>query len=103
MYLQPIKHRVLIHRDDKAEKSNGTHGAPIVIPGTAKTPDENRSVECVKGTVIAVGEEVDLDWVAPADRVIYRWYTGDELKINGRRCVMIHSGEILAREKRDGE
>ena len=100
--LLPLKAKVLIYRDPEATQSEGNHGAAIFLPDNRSTEDEKRSTVSVKGTVINVGPDVD-DQVVPGDRVVYRWYTGDELKINGKRCVMIERNEILAREKRNGE
>jgi len=102
-YLQPIKDRVLVYRDPMSEESDGRYGKAIHLPGNRKTPDEERSNVSVKGTVINVGEDVDQAWIAPGDRVVYRWYTGDELLINRKRCVLIYANEILARDLREGE
>ena len=100
--LQPLKAKVLVYRDPEATQSEGKHGAQIFLPDNRMTEDEKRSTVSVRGTVINIGPDVD-DQIVPGDRVVYRWYTGDEIKINGKRCVMIERSEILAREKRDGE
>lgn len=90
-YLAPLAGRVLVVRDEMAEKSPS---GKLYLPMNRKTADENREMETVKGMVLALGPEVeDLE---PGDRIVYRWFTGDELKINGHRCVMLQRTDVLA-------
>jgi co-chaperonin GroES (HSP10) len=92
--LVPLHDRVLIHRDELARVSAGRSGVPIVLPGNRRTEDELRSMMTVQGEVVAVGPEVED--LQEGQRVVYRWYTGDEVKINDARCVFLPRSEVLA-------
>ncbi len=89
--LLPISGRVLIHRDDLAEK---TPNGMLYLPMNRKSADEARSVETVRGMVVCIAD--DCTRLVEGDRVVYRWFTGDELLVNDKRCVMLDEDQVLA-------
>ncbi len=86
MNIQPLGKKVLVEPLEQEEKV-GT----IIIPDTAKEKP-------MMGTVIAVGTDEELQKVLKAgDKVIFGKYTGEEIKIEGKKHLIIERKYILAR------
>lgn len=86
MNIQPLDERVLVEPLDVEEKV-GT----IIIPDTAK---EKPSM----GKVVAVGTDEELQKVIKVgDKVIFGKYAGEEIKIEGKKHLIISRSDILAR------
>ncbi|MDQ1350376.1 MAG: chaperonin GroES [Acidobacteriota bacterium] len=85
MKVQPLDERVLVEPLEQEEKVGS-----IIIPDTAK---EKPSM----GKVIAVGTDEELKKILkPGDKVLFGKYAGEEIKIEGKKHLIIKLEEILA-------
>jgi len=86
MKVQPLDERVLVEPADQEEKVGS-----IIIPDTAK---EKPSM----GKVIAVGTDEELQkLVKVGDNVIFGKFAGEEIKVEGKKHLIISRSDILAR------
>jgi chaperonin GroES len=83
--IKPLGENVLV----KPEKSEKKTGAGIYLPDSAS---EEKSQE---GKVIAIGEDKKIK-VKKGQKVVFRPYSGTELKIDGEECIIIKNEDILA-------
>ncbi len=93
MHVQPLSDRVLV----KPLAATETTKAGIIIPDTV----EKEKPE--KGEVIAVGPGRMLDGgsraamtVKPGDKVVFKKYSPDELKVDGQDLLILEESDILA-------
>ncbi len=85
MKVQPLDERVLVEPVEKEEKVGS-----IIIPDTAK---EKPSM----GKVIAVGTDEELQkLIKVGDMVMFGKYAGEEIKIDGKKHLIISRTDILA-------
>lgn len=85
MKVQPLDERVLVEPVEKEEKIGS-----IIIPDTAK---EKPSM----GRVVAVGTDEELQKVIKVgDTVMFGKYAGEEIKIDGKKHLIITRSDILA-------
>lgn len=85
MKVQPLDERVLVEPLEQEEKVGA-----IIIPDTAK---EKPSM----GKVIAVGTDEELKKIVkPGDKVLFGKYAGEEIKIEGKKHLIIKREDILA-------
>ena len=89
MKVVPLKDRVLVLPKQAEEKTKGG----IYIPETAQEKKQ-------EGTLIAVGS-LSKDYhdvnVAKNDRVLYESYSGTEIVIDGKKHLILHVKDILAK------
>lgn len=86
MNIQPLDERVLVEPLDVEEKVGS-----IIIPDTAKEKP-------IMGKVIAVGTDEEIQKLLNVgDRVIFGKYAGDEIKIEGKKHLIIQRSDILAK------
>jgi chaperonin GroES len=86
MNIQPLDERVLVEPSDVEEKV-GT----IIIPDTAKEKP-------IMGKVIAVGTDEEIQKLLKVgDRVLFGKYAGEEIKIEGKKHLIIQRSDILAK------
>ncbi|MCF7862154.1 co-chaperone GroES [Candidatus Woesearchaeota archaeon] len=85
MSIKPLKDRVLIKPKETEEKTAGG----IYIPDSAKEKTQ-------EAEVIAVGTDEKMP-VKTGDKVIYESYAGTEVKINGKKHLIIQVKDILAK------
>jgi chaperonin GroES len=86
MNVQPLDDRVLVEPVEEEEKVGS-----IIIPDTAK---EKPSM----GNVIAVGTDEELkELIKKGDKVLFGKYAGDEIKIEGKKHLIISRSDILAK------
>lgn len=86
MNIQPLDERVLVEPLDVEEKVGS-----IIIPDTAKEKP-------IMGKVIAVGTDEEIQkLINVGDRVIFGKYAGDEIKIEGKKHLIIERSAILAK------
>lgn len=86
MNIQPLDERVLVEPSDVEEKVGS-----IIIPDTAKEKP-------IMGTVKAVGTDEEIQKLLNVgDRVIFGKYAGDEIKIEGKKHLIIQRSDILAK------
>lgn len=90
--LQPLGGRVLVERHEEKEQIKDG----IIVPDSAK----ERSQE---GTVIAIGTGKKDEkgntipfHVKAGDRVLLSQYGGNEVNLNGKKCVLLNEDDILA-------
>lgn len=86
MKVQPLDERVLVEPIEIEERVGS-----IIIPDTAK---EKPSM----GKIIAVGTDEELQKIIKVgDQVIFGKYSGDEIKIEGKKHLIISRSDILAK------
>jgi chaperonin GroES len=86
MKIQPLDERVLVEPIEQEEKVGA-----IIIPDTAKEKP-------MMGNVIAVGTDEEVQKLLKAgDRVIFGKYAGEEIKIDGKKHLIIQRSDILAK------
>ncbi len=92
MKVKPLSDNILIEPVDREEKTP----SGIVIPDTAKEKPQEGKVVAVgpghfseSGQMIKPGVKVD-------DRVIYKKWGGNEVKIEGREYLIVKEEDILA-------
>ncbi len=88
MKVLPLDDRVLVEPIEEEEK----HGS-IIIPDTAKEKP-------IIGKVLEVGTDEELkELIKVGDKVIFGKYAGEEIKIEGKKHLIISRSDILARVK----
>jgi len=86
MKIKPLDDRVLLEVLEEEETSAGG----IIIPDTAK---ERPRV----GKIIAVGTDEELqELVKEGNQVLFAKYSGDEVKVDGKKMLIISRTDILA-------
>lgn len=86
MKVQPLDDRVLVEPVEEEEKVGS-----IVIPDTAKEKP-------MTGKIIAVGTDKELkELVKTGDVVIFGKYAGQEIKIEGKKHLIISRSDLLAK------
>ncbi|MBT3241143.1 MAG: co-chaperone GroES [Chloroflexi bacterium] len=92
MKLKPLSDRVVI---EPVEQEDMTPGG-IVLPETAKEKPQ-------KGKVVAVGtgkrdddgNKIEMD-VAEGDVVLFAKYAGTEIKVEGKKLLILRESDLLA-------
>jgi chaperonin GroES len=92
MKLKPLGNRLVIEPIEQEEVTAGG----IVLPETAKEKPQ-------KGTVLSVGpgdrdekgERIPLD-VAEGDTVLFAKYAGTEIKVDGKKLLILRESDLLA-------
>jgi chaperonin GroES len=91
MNLQPLDDRVMVEPIEEEEKVGS-----LVIPDTAKEKP-------MMGTVKAIGYDYELKQGKPlkelmklGDKVLFGKYAGQEIKIGGKKHLIIKREELLA-------
>ncbi len=90
--LKPLGSRVVVEPIEQEEVTAGG----IVLPETAKEKPQ-------KGTVLSVGpgdrdedgERIPMD-VTPGETVLYAKYAGTEIKIDGKKLLILKESDLLA-------
>ena len=90
--LKPLGSRVVVEPVEQEEVTAGG----IVLPETAKEKPQ-------KGTILAVGpgdrdddgKRIKMD-VAVGDTVLYAKYAGTEIKVEGKKLLILKESDILA-------
>jgi len=85
MKISPINARVLVKPLEAAEMS----------PGGVYLPDNSREGQH-EATVIAVAEDASEE-VTVGDRVIYKEFTGTEVRMDGEDYVLLSCEDLLAK------
>jgi chaperonin GroES len=90
--LKPLGNRVVVEPIEQEEVTAGG----IVLPETAKEKPQ-------KGTVLSVGpgdrndkgERIPMD-VAQGDTILFAKYAGTEIKLDGKKLLILRESDILA-------
>lgn len=85
MKLQPINGRILVKSIEAEEKTSGG----IYLPDTAKE-------KLHQGKVIAVAEDATEE-VAVGDRIIYKEFSGTEVKFDEEEYILLIEDDLLAK------
>ncbi|MDD4892002.1 MAG: co-chaperone GroES [Phycisphaerae bacterium] len=89
--VQPLDDRVLIEQSEAEERTAGG----ILLPDAAKEKPQ-------RGEIVAVGQGKLLDdgkraamTVKVGDQVVYGKYSGNEIKLDGTKYVIVRESDIL--------
>ncbi len=89
---KPLGSRVVI---DPIEQEDVTAGG-IVLPETAKEKPQQGNILAVgPGDRDEAGKRIPLD-VAVGDKVLYAKYSGTEIKVGGKKLLILRESDILA-------
>ncbi len=92
MKVKPLHDRVLVERIEAESKTSGG----IIIPDTAKEkPSEGKVVAVGAGIYDSNGKRIALD-VKVGDRVLFKKWGADEVKLDGKELVILKESDILA-------
>lgn len=90
--VRPLNDKVLIERAKADEKTKGG----IILPDSSQEkPKEGKIVAVGQGRVTDDGERLDFQ-VKKGDRVIFKSFSGTEVKIDGKDYILMGEEEILA-------
>jgi chaperonin GroES len=90
--LKPLGGRVIVEPVEQEEKTAGG----IILPETAKEkPQEGKILAAGPGDRDEDGKRIALD-VSVGDRVLYAKYSGTEVKVDGKKLLILRESDILA-------
>ena len=92
MNMKPLGNRVVVEPIEEEEMTAGG----IVLPETAKEKPQ-------RGTILAAGpgdrddngKRIEMD-VAKGDTVLFAKYSGTEIKVEGKKLLIMRESDILA-------
>ena len=89
---RPLHDRVLVKRVEAEERSAGG----LLIPDSAKEKPQQAEVVAVgTGRILKNGDVRELT-VQAGDRVLFGKYSGDEIKLDGQKHLILREDDILA-------
>ena len=89
---KPLGNRVLVEPIEQDEVTAGG----IVIPDTAKEkPQQGMILAVGPGARDDEGKRIPLD-VAKGDKVLFAKYSGTEIKVDGKKYLILREDDILA-------
>jgi chaperonin GroES len=92
--LKPLGDRVIVEPLEKEEETFA--GGALVLPETAKEkPQQGRILAVGPGKRDEDGERISMD-VDEGLRVLYAKYAGTEVKIDGKKLLILKESDILA-------
>lgn len=92
MNLKPLSDRVVVEPLEAEE----TTQSGIVLPDTAKEkPQQGRVVSVGSGKLANNGERIAVS-VKAGDTVLFARYAGTEVKVQGKKLLVLNESEILA-------
>jgi len=90
--LKPLGGRVIVEPIEQDEKTAGG----LYLPETAKEkPQEGKILAAGPGDRDEDGKRVAMD-VSVGDRVLYAKYSGTEVKVDGKKLLILKENDILA-------
>ena len=90
--LKPLGGRVIVEPTEQEEKTAGG----IILPETAKEkPQEGKVIAAGPGDRNEAGERVAME-VQVGDKVLYAKYSGTEIKLDGKKVLILRESDILA-------
>ena len=90
--LKPLGGRVIVEPIEQEEMTAGG----IILPETAKEkPQEGKILAAGPGERDEDGERIPMD-VQVGDRVLYAKYSGTEVKMDGKKLLILRESDILA-------
>jgi chaperonin GroES len=92
MKLKPLSDRLVV--EPKEREQTTTSG--IILPETAaEKPQEGEVIAVGPGRMDDDGKRVAMD-VAVGDRVLYAKYGGTEVKVDGKKLLILKESDVLA-------
>ncbi len=92
MNLKPLADRLVVEPAEQEEMT----ASGIYVPETAKEkPQEGKVVAVGPGRRDEAGNRIAMD-VAEGDRVLYAKYAGTEVKLGGKKYLILKESDILA-------
>jgi chaperonin GroES len=90
--LKPLGSRVVIEPIEQEEVTAGG----IVLPETAKEkPQQGLILSVGQGDRDEAGKRIPMD-VAVGDKVLFAKYSGTEIKLDGKKLLILRESDILA-------
>ncbi|MGD9317884.1 MAG: co-chaperone GroES [Anaerolineae bacterium] len=90
--LKPLADRLVVEPTEQEEVT----ASGIYVPETAKEkPQEGKVVAAGPGRKDDEGKRIPMD-VADGDRVLYAKYAGTEVKLEGKKYLILKESDILA-------
>jgi chaperonin GroES len=90
--LKPLGGRVIVEPTEQEEMTAGG----IILPETAKEkPQEGKILAAGPGERNEDGDRIPLD-VQVGDKVLYAKYSGTEVKLDGKKLLILRESDILA-------
>ena len=92
MKLKPLGDRLVVEPKEREE----TTASGIILPETAKEkPQEGEDVAVGPGRRDDDGTREEMD-VATGDKVLYAKYAGTEIKVDGKKLLILKESDVLA-------
>ncbi|MBZ0287137.1 MAG: co-chaperone GroES [Anaerolineae bacterium] len=92
MNLRPLGDRVVI---EPVEQEDTFAGGQLVLPETAKEkPQQGMILAVGAGRRDEDGERIEMD-VKVGDRVLFAKYAGTEIKMDGKKLLILKESDIL--------
>ncbi|MEO8355729.1 MAG: co-chaperone GroES [Chloroflexota bacterium] len=90
--LKPLGGRVIVEPIEQEEMTSGG----IILPETAKEkPQEGKILAAGPGDRDEDGERIAME-VKVGDKVLYAKYSGTEVKVDGKKLLILRETDILA-------
>ena len=90
--LKPLGGRVIVEPIEQEEKTAGG----IILPETAKEkPQEGKVIAAGPGDRNEDGDRIAME-VQVGDKVLYAKYSGTEIKLDGKKVLILRESDILA-------
>ena len=90
--LKPLGGRVIVEPTEQEEMTAGG----IILPETAKEkPQEGKILAAGPGDRNEDGERIEME-VKVGDKVLYAKYSGTEVKLDGKKLLILRESDILA-------
>ncbi|HEX5838367.1 MAG TPA: co-chaperone GroES [Anaerolineales bacterium] len=90
--LKPLGGRVIVEPIEQEEMTAGG----IILPETAKEkPQEGKILAAGPGDRDEDGERIPME-VQVGDKVLYAKYSGTEVKVDGKKLLILRESDILA-------
>ena len=92
MNLKPLADRLVVEPIEQEEVTAGG----IILPETAKEkPQQGKVIAAGPGRTDDKGKRVDME-VKLGDKVLYAKYSGTEIKLEGKKVLILRESDILA-------
>ena len=90
--LKPLGGRVIVEPIEQEEMTAGG----IILPETAKEkPQEGKILAAGPGDRDEAGKRIAME-VGVGDKVLYAKYSGTEVKVDGKKLLILRESDILA-------
>lgn len=92
MKLRPLGDRIVVEPTEQEERT----ASGIILPETAKEkPQEGKVIAAGPGKLNDDGSRSPMD-TSIGDRVLYAKYAGTEVKLEGKKLLILRESDILA-------